>query len=60
PTWHRRWTRCDGQVALRYEPLAQGRTEFQVFLASSALYISEVRYKIYQDIFAELSAIRHW
>lgn len=27
---------------------------------SSALYISEVRYKIYQDIFSELSAIRHW
>lgn len=28
--------------------------------ADSALYISEVRYKIYQDLFAELSAIRHW
>jgi ribosome biogenesis GTPase / thiamine phosphate phosphatase len=28
--------------------------------ADNALYISDIRYKIYQNLFAELSAIRHW
>lgn len=33
---------------------------YQMKNADNALYISDVRYKIYQDLFAELSAIRHW